>query len=148
MKTYLIIVFVGILLCGCNVTKNMNFSGHYVSHCHVLGFPELVADFNKDSTFYYKHSHSPDVIVGKWEIKDDTLFLFSDIFEKRTVSLSNELADITDANPVTKDLLEAYNNGQYTEADKVDMYLIRGKRLYKFTKTGFTKDCPLIRVKK
>ena len=148
MKSYLIIVFGGIFLYGCNVTKNINFSGHYVSYCRNLGFPELVADFNKDSTFLYKHSHSPNVILGKWKIKNDTLFLFSDIFEKKTVSLSDELLNITIANPGVKDLLEAYNNGQYTEANNMDMYLIHGKYLYRFTKTGFTKDCPLIRVNK
>lgn len=125
MKSYLIIIFGGILLYGCNVTKNINFSGHYVSYCRNLGFPELVADFNKDSTFLYKHSHSPNVISGKWEVKNDTLFLFSKIFEIKTEY-----------------------NGQYTEKDNVDVYLIRGKYLYRFTKTGFTKDCPLIRVKK
>lgn len=148
MKNYLIAVFFILLLYGCSVTRNKSFSGHYVSYCRNLGFPELVADFNKDHTFQYKHSHAPNVILGKWKIKNDTLFLFSDIFKKKTVSLSDELVDITIANPGVQDLLEAYNNGQYTEANNMDMYLIQGKYLYRFTKTGFTKDCPLIRVNK
>lgn len=88
------------------------------------------------------------MILGKWEIKNDTLFLFSKIFEKKTVSLSDELTNILVAKLGAKDLVEAYNNGQYTQADSMDMYLIQDKYLYRFTKTGFTKDCPLIRSNK
>ena len=125
MKNYSILVFLMLLSCGCSVTKNVNFSGRYVSYCQNLGFPELVADFNKDHTFQYRHAHDPDTILGKWEIKNDTLFLFSKMFKIKT----------------------AYN-GQYTEMDNMDIYLIRGKYLYSLTKIGFTKDCPLIRTKR
>lgn len=125
MKKCLILFWGVLLLCSCNVTRSINFSGHYVSYCRNLGYPELVADFKKDHTFLYKHSHSPDLISGKWKVKNDTLFLCSKIFELKTEY-----------------------NGQYTEKDNMDVYLIQGKYLYRFTKTGFTKDCPLIRTKK
>lgn len=68
MKNYLVVVLLVSFLYGCSVTRNINFSGRYVSYCRNLGFPELVADFNKDHTFQYKHSHAPDVILGKWKI--------------------------------------------------------------------------------
>ena len=146
MKNYLIVVFLMLLSCSCSVTKNVNFSGRHVSFCHNLGFPELVADFNKDYTFQYKYVHDPDTISGKWEVKNDTLFLFSKTFEKKTVSLT-KLVDFIVATPDSTDEPEV-NNGQYTEIDNMDVYLIRGKYLYRLTKTGFTKDCPLIRVKR
>lgn len=114
-----------LFLCGCNVTRNINFSGHYVSYCRNLGFPELTVTFYKNHTFLYKHAHSTDRILGEWEIKNDTLFLYSKIFEIKTEF-----------------------NGKYTEMENMDVYLIRGKYLYPYTKKGFTKDCPLIRVNK
>lgn len=114
-----------LFLCGCNVTRNINFSGHYVSYCRNLGFPELTVTFYKNHTFLYKHAHSTDRILGEWEIKNDTLFLYSKIFEIKTEF-----------------------NGKYTEMENMDVYLIRGKYLYPYTKKGFTKDCPLIRTKR
>jgi hypothetical protein len=144
MKKISIILATIIFLGGCIATKNRYIFGNYKSSCYNLGFPELEAVFNIDSTFQYRYAHDTDFIFGRWKISNDTLFLHSEMFEKEIISLDSFVNLIVD-NPESEDLPEVFN-GKFTEIKNMDAYLIRGKRLYRLTKNGYTKDCHLIKT--
>ena len=138
------IILTTLFLGGCAVTKDRNIAGNYRSSCYNLGFPTLEAIFKIDHTFQYKYAHDADFIFGKWKTSNDTLFLHSEVFEKKVISLSTVLNLIV-VNPESDDFPEVFN-GQFTEIKNIDAYLIRGKRLYRLTNNGYTKDCYLIKA--
>lgn len=144
MKKILIVSLIASLfLGGCGITQNKRLPGHYTSSCYNLGFPELEVNLYCDYTFKYKYAHDPEIILGKWEIKTDTLLLFSEIFERKTVSIG-EFSDFIIANSDSLDC-PYMTNGQYTQMDHMDAYLVKGHKLYRLTKRGHIKNCYLIK---
>jgi hypothetical protein len=91
----------------------------------------LRIDFNSDGTFTHKNLFA-EKFSGTWEINKDTLILYSDKYMPQPPDSFLGIAP----------------RYKHTELEGRDAYLIRGKKLFCVTKTGFTKDCYLFKVKK
>ncbi len=143
----LLLTFIYMLTC-CSAVKESLVSGNYRSDCMITGVPELEVEFNNDHTFIYKHGHSPYTILGRWQVKKDTLFLYAEEFEIETVSFE-EAVDFIISNLDATDFPSIFN-GQYTSAEDCDIYLIRGRKLLPMQEDGsFSKEsCVLEKLKK
>jgi len=109
--------------------RPMKIIGTYKSTCVLYGFPDLVVNFNPDSTFVYKMPYVEE-IAGTWVVRQDTLILHSDKFPTQPPSESA---------PANK-----YNKYTDLEGNK-DAYLVKAKKLYPINKEGWTKSCYLKR---
>ena len=127
-----IILYCVLLLCtGCSILRPNKIVGTYFSHCRPYGLPELRIDFNSDGTFTHKNLFGEKFFVT-WEVNKDTLILYSDKYMPQPPDSFLGIAP----------------RYKHTELEGRDAYLIRGKKLFCVTKTGFTKDCYLFKVKK
>ena len=118
-----------ILLCAsCSTSRQPKIVGTYTTNCVIYDmFPLLVAEFKSDSTFVYKKPYL-EKFGGTWEVKNDTVFLYSDKFRDQ----------------IEKELTPVYN---YTDLKgKKDAFLIRGKKLFPIT-SGPKSKCALFKVK-
>ena len=95
----------------------------YKSKCYLYGESELILTLREDKTFNYEFRYYDEVIKGNWLVKKDTLILKSDRFEQTLDSF----------NPKIKN----------SDIDKLDKYLIKGKKLFILNKDGETNKCYL-----
>ncbi|MCW5922897.1 MAG: hypothetical protein KIS77_11170 [Saprospiraceae bacterium] len=110
---------------GC--VGNRLTSGMYISTCRINDLTAVKLQINKDSTFQYFLAYNDELVIGKWKVIKDTLFLTSSKFEERRESLR----------PVIKN----------TDQPLKDMYLIKEKKLKIINTHGVTNDCYLKRSK-
>ena len=107
--------------------KPTKITGIYKSSCVLHGFPDLIVNFNSDSTFIYTMPYVEE-IAGTWVVKRDTLILCSDKFSNQPPSES----------------LPAYKYNKYTDLEgKKDAYLVRRKKLSPINKEGHNQSCYL-----
>lgn len=144
-----IVLFLSVLsaiTCSCSITKNIKTTKRYVSICDMTGFPILTSYFYANHTFLYDYGFTDEFnITGKWEIKKDSLFLYSKIFEGETISF-DEWLEFMRLNPDSISSSKRINR-QYTKAKNKDCYIIRGIYLYPLSRDGHTKQCCLIKRK-
>lgn len=127
-------ILMGLFIClsfgGC-ATVNLNrLTGSYLSRCFgpQIDVATFTITLNEDHTFGYSFV-APDepYLIGRWEIKRDTLILYSPDFEREIISME-EFWKLLEEEP-DRDDFPPLENGQYTDQIKRDVYLLRGRRL-------------------
>jgi hypothetical protein len=131
-----------LLLSGCSVLKQNIAQQTFHSTCFLYGNPDLEVSFFEDHSFVYKMPYV-DEITGSWEIRKDTVFLYSDKFVLEDPSL---LVDFLNDIPEGFRSPSEYN--KYTNLEDYDAFLIRGRKLYPIMKEGITEPCYLQREEK
>lgn len=117
IRKYLFLTLFILISCKPNVNPL------YKSTCILYGESELFLTLEKDNTFIYKFRYNDEIINGYWSVNKDTLILKSDRFEQVLDSFTPKIKN--------------------SDIDKLDKYLIRGKKLFLINKDGYTKKCYL-----
>lgn len=104
-------------------SNSMKF-GVYSSKCRLYDTNALKLHIKTDYTFQYFFAYNDEVITGKWEVKKDTLFLFSEKFLEKREPLS----------PTIKN----------SDLEGNDVYIMKGRTLKLVKLSGVSEDCPLI----
>ncbi len=112
-----------ILLSGCTFRAN-KIIGQYWGSCYINTAPNVILTIDSSRKFSYHLAYLNDKIEGNWQIKKDTLFLFSSWFKEKPVDLLEPIHKITDLK-------------------EMDAFIIKKNRLYVISLHGVTKDCYL-----
>lgn len=117
--------FLIILLSSC-VFSTRKIIGSYSSSCYINMYPNVILKIDSSHTFSYKLAYLDDKIEGRWIVRKDTLFLFSEWFMKKTIDLWEPKRKLTDQ-------------------EGMDAYIIKKNRLYMLSIKGMNNDCFLKR---
>ena len=121
MKKYFTLPVIIGMLSSC-VSTAVKF-GVYSSECRLYTRSEIKLHIKPDSTFQYYFAYNEEVISGKWEIKKDTLFLYSKKFSEKREQLS----------PAIKN----------SDIKGKDAYIVKGRTLKIINQSGVSENCPL-----
>ncbi|TWF32860.1 hypothetical protein FHW36_113115 [Chitinophaga polysaccharea] len=121
----LLAIFLILLSSGCALRAN-KVIGNYKSSCYINLYPNVILTIDSFHTFSYKLAYLDDKIEGTWVVRKDTLFLFSEWFNKKTTDRWEPIYKISDL-------------------DGMDAYLIKKNGLYMLSRKGVNKDCLLNR---
>jgi hypothetical protein len=109
------------------IPSRKSLYGSYKSTCFIQAHPNVVLRITADSSFEYNFAYLNEKINGKWNLKSDTLYLYSDAFSRvENIGLS----------PRRK----------HTHLPDFDAYLVKGKKLFILSRDQVEeKNCYLIK---
>lgn len=118
----LLVTFLALLLPACTFRTN-SVIGTYKSSCYISLYPNVILRIDSAHTFSYKLAYLDDKIEGNWIVRKDTLFLFSEWFNRKPIDSLEPIHKISDL-------------------DGKDVYLIKKNGLlYVLSHKGVNKDC-------
>ncbi|MEV4883274.1 hypothetical protein MRBLMN1_001759 [Chitinophaga ginsengisegetis] len=117
----LVRLFLIFTLSGCAVRTN-KIIGSYRSSCYINLYPNVILKIDSSHAFSYKLAYLDDKIEGSWIVRRDTLFLFSEWFNKKIIDPWEPIHKLTDQ-------------------EGMDTYIIKKNGLYMLLREGINKDC-------
>jgi hypothetical protein len=124
LQIEILLLATGLVLTGLFASCTRKLTGVYKSTCILQTYPDVVLTLKPDSTFTYDIAYLPEKVSGKWTARRDTLFLYSDHFQKGIPAPLTPKHKISDL------------------ADK-DAYVVRHGKLFILEVNGVKQECYL-----